>query len=158
MIDDFDATKKKLAELADVVNKFKSESVQLRIVEFVLGSEVNSDNSAEAETKAPRRRKRNKSTKPAAPETTTTNNGASSEKPSKSRRGGTGAVATLNEMVDDGFFKSKRTIGDIVKHCEEKKARRFKANEFSGALGRKTRDGTLDREKNKDGQYEYKQQ
>ena len=35
MIQDFEEVKKQLAELSDVLNKFKSEQVQLKIVELV---------------------------------------------------------------------------------------------------------------------------
>ena len=37
MISNFDEVKKQLSELSEVINKFKSEAVQLRIVEIVLG-------------------------------------------------------------------------------------------------------------------------
>jgi hypothetical protein len=39
MIDNFDIVKKQLGELAQVFNGFKSEAVQLRIVELILSSE-----------------------------------------------------------------------------------------------------------------------
>ena len=37
MISNFNEVKMQLAELSEVINKFKSEAVQLRIVEIVLG-------------------------------------------------------------------------------------------------------------------------
>ena len=81
---------------------------------------------------------------------------AAGEKPQKkSRSGGQGAQATLNELVSSSFFDKPKTIGDIVSHCEAKLARRFKSNEFSGVLARLTWQGVLDRDKNTDNQYAY---
>src|SRR5687768_5879979 len=41
MIKDFEATKRQLGELAEVINKFTSEAVQLRIVELIFGASPN---------------------------------------------------------------------------------------------------------------------
>lgn len=75
---------------------------------------------------------------------------AASKKPS-----GQGAVATLIKLVEDGFFNEPKSIGNIVEHCDHNLARKFKANEFSGKLGRLVREGTLTRTKNSENQYEY---
>ena len=37
MIENFEQTKKQLSELASVINSFKSEAVQLKIIELILG-------------------------------------------------------------------------------------------------------------------------
>ena len=80
----------------------------------------------------------------------------SAQAKTKGRRvGGNGAVATLTTLVEENYFEEARTIGDIVAHCEENLARKFKANEFSGKLGRLVREKTLARKKNADSQYEY---
>ena len=49
-----------------------------------------------------------------------------------------------------------RTINDLIEHCKHNLARTFKANEFSGKLGRMVRNSELTRKKNTDKQYEYK--
>lgn len=159
MISNFDEVKKQLSELSEVINKFKSEAVQLRIVEIVLGNGASygaigdAQNDATITPPKPRRRKATRSRiKPKAEV-----NGAEAPNSKKSRVSGQGAVAALSELADNGFFIKPKTINDIVTHCEEKMARRFKSNEFSGKLGRLTRDGILDRTKNGDGQYEYTQ-
>lgn len=159
MIGNFDEVKKQLSELSEVINKFKSEAVQLRIVEIVLGNGASygsadeaQDNVRKTESKP---RRRNATRSKSRPKTEV---GAADEKASKkARSSGHGAVSALSELVGNGFFKEPKTINDIVSHCEEKLARRFKSNEFSGKLGRLTRDGILDRKKNSDRQYEYKQ-
>ncbi|MFC1636071.1 hypothetical protein ACFL5Z_14630 [Planctomycetota bacterium] len=66
MVRNFETVKKELKELAGVVNAFKSEAVQLRIVELVLGaSEVNENQTPEKETASKSKRKKKKAkTKP----------------------------------------------------------------------------------------------
>jgi hypothetical protein len=156
MIGNFDEVKKQLSELSEVINKFKSEAVQLRIVEIVAGQFAGGAEKIPAteplsETKPGRRRKpsRKRSTPSASP---------TEEAPkatTKTKRTGQGATTALLNLVEESFFSQPKTISDIVNHCEEKLARRFKPNEFSGKLARLTRDGTLDRKKNGDNQYEY---
>ena len=153
MFQNFEEVKRQLSELSEVINKFKSEAAQLRIVEIVLGDgsyhgKVDDGRNDEPEVSVKPRRRKTSGSKPMSKAETN----ASSEKPSKkSRSSGDGAVSTLNDLVDGSFFKTLKTISSIVTHCEEKLARRFKANDFSGKLGRLTRQGVLDRNKNIDG-------
>ena len=60
------------------------------------------------------------------------------------------------QLAESDFFKEPRTINDIIEHCKHNLARSFRANEFSGKLGRMVRNEELKRKKNKDHQYEYK--
>ncbi|MDH4187010.1 MAG: hypothetical protein OEV08_08425 [Nitrospira sp.] len=148
MLKDFEAIKAQLAELADVINKFKSEAVQLRIVELVLqGKNVESGGESSNEVATPKKGKKKR--KPASSSTNT----ADGKK--KRASGGTGAIATLVKVYGEGFFSKPRTISDILAHCETNLARRIKANEISGKLGRMVRTGELKRTKNTDNQYEY---
>lgn len=55
MIKNFDETKRQLAELATVLNSFKSEAVQLRIIELVLQGGVHPANPPPADDAADRR-------------------------------------------------------------------------------------------------------
>lgn len=152
MLKDFDSIKSQLGELADIINKFKSEAVQLRIVELVFQGKAPSTDadvrnmSEESKVKHKKRRaSRKKATKETKDGVTT----------KKKVGGGAGAVATLIKVHGEGFFKSARTINDILAHCETNLARRIKANEISGKLARMVRSGDLKRAKNSDGQYEY---
>jgi hypothetical protein len=158
MISNFDEVKKQLSELSEVINKFKSEAVQLRIVEIVLRNgayrEQNNEpqNDASGKSAKPRRRKASGRT----PKTKADTDTAAGEKSTKkSRPSGDGATSTLNDLVNGSFFDKPKTINAIVSHCDTKLARRFKSNEFSGRLARLTREGVLDRNKNSEGQYEY---
>lgn len=148
MLERFDTVKKQLSELAAVLNEFKSEAVQLRIVELVLGGNP----TERAGGQSTETRDRAKAHSHSAPKKKRGAAGKAAKKaPSR-----VGAVATLTELASGDFFKKSRTINDIIEHCKHNKARTFKANEFSGKLARMVRNGELVREKNADNQYEYK--
>jgi hypothetical protein len=150
MLENFGQLKQQLSELASVLNEFKSEAVQLRLLELVFDMDPMADMAKKSESVIRRRpaAKRTKATKRA--------DGAGETSAKKNRGGsGSGAVATLGQLVVAGFFKKPQTINDIIEHCKHNLARTFKANEFSGKLGRLVRSGELSRKKNADGQYEY---
>ena len=150
MIEKLDSIKKQLGELATVLNAFKSEAVQLRVLDFVLGEE-SPDESGEkpASTRTPRKSRGRRSA---------TQKNADRVGPAKRKKApsGTGAPATLTQLLPGTFFDKPRTINDMIEHCRHNLARTFKANEFSGKLGRMVRNGELIRKKNADKQYEYK--
>lgn len=150
MIEKLDSIKKHLSELAAVLNAFKSEAVQLRVLDFVLGEESSEEfDDKPANTRASRksRPRRAAAAKKMGGATSTTR---------KKAAAGTGAPATLNQLLAGTFFDKPRTINDVIEHCKHNLARTFKANEFSGKLGRMVRTGDLARKKNADKQYEYK--
>lgn len=160
MLKDFDELKRQLGELSEVINKFKSETVQLRIVELIFGADdAEDDNAAEnSSTEKRRRRKKRGGAKPKMEESPAEATDDSNTKNSKARKSGgnaKGAVATLNDLVGGNFFGKPKTINEIVTYCDHNLAKRYKASAFSGALARLTRNGVLERKKNTDGQYEY---
>lgn len=138
---DLNEIKGQLLELSEVVNNFKSEAVQLKIVEFILESEPEIESEAiglNPKKKVARRKKAKKPTGKTAKKSI-----------------GQGAQAVLRRLIEEGFFGTSKSIGDIVQHCEHSMARKFKASDFSGKLARLVRDGTLVRNKNSDNKYEY---
>lgn len=158
MIQDFDEVKRQLSELSEVINRFNSEAVQLRIVELVFGTEQPDTGESvpqpQASSKSHRRKKRTSKTS----KSETTGATETDVAPQRGRKNGgsaKGAVLILNDLVNGDFFQSNKTINDIVSYCDQSLARRFKASAFSGALARMTRNGILERQKNADGQYEY---
>lgn len=153
MLKDFDTLKSQLSELADIINKFKSEAVQLRIVELVLQGRTTP--SSDLQVKPPALNTQPPRKKHAKPKKSTESQPANSDAPKKKATAGAGAKATLTKVYSEGFFKSARTINDILAHCETNLARRIKANEISGKLARMVRSNELKRVKNSDGQYEY---
>lgn len=150
MIEKFADMKGPLSELATVLNKFNSEAVQLRLLDLVFGKEdtvvgTPSTNRSEAAPKPPRRRS-SKTRKEAG-------------KPHEKKRkvsSGSGARATLTQLLETPLFNKAQTINSIIEHCKHNLARTFKPNEFSGSLARMVRSGELTRKKNADKQYEYK--
>jgi hypothetical protein len=157
---DLDEMQKKLKAIAEVVNAFKSESVQLRVVEVLLaqlgGSPAKTPTSASASAKKTKRRK------PSAKAAPTTSDGVGAQSKTAARKpartsASPGAYAMITQLLGDGFFKTPRTISDIVAHCGTSKGHHYKANECSPSLLRLLRDAKLTRKKNKDGQYEYTQ-
>lgn len=148
MIKNFEELKTQLKDLSQIVNGFKSEAVQLRIVELVFGLEADTEEqhttlSAPAKRKTTKKKTTKKAAEPAAP------------KKSGNKPGGHGPIATLGKLVEEGFFNTSKSIGDIVKHCDHNLARKFKASDFSGRLARLVREGVLTRTKNAENQYEY---
>ena len=150
MIGKLEGIRKQLSELATLLNAFKSEAVQLRLLDFVLGEESSKalEHKAASTRISPKSRAR-----PSATPGKTDSGTAARRKKAPS---GTGAAATLNQLLSGTFFDQPRTINDIIEHCKNKLARTFKANEFSGKLGRMVRKDELTRNKTADYQYEYK--
>lgn len=157
---ELDEMQKQLKAIAEVVNAFKSESVQLRVVEVLLAQM----GASPARTATPdftpaKKTKRRKSSIKVAPETANAAEAhpkASARKPARTSAS-PGAYAMITQLLGDGFFKTPRTISDIVAHCGTSKGHYYKANECSPSLLRLLRDTKLTRKKNKDGQYEYTQ-
>lgn len=150
MMETFEGMRKQLSELASVLNEFKSEAVQLRILDLVLAGEpTDGAEDQPAPRKTARRVQMRGTTKP---------QNASSARPGKRKKApsGTGSPSTLTQLLSGTFFDKARTINDIIEHCKHNLARTFKANEFSGKLGRMVRNNELTRKKNTDNQYEYK--
>ena len=150
MIKNFDEIKEQLKELSGVINSFKSEAVQLRIVELVFGLANEEDQVEENPVTPPPKTKRKKKRATSKKTTSKSTTGKATK-----RASGDGAPSTLTKLVEENYFSKPKTIGDIVEHCEHNLARKFKSNDFSGKLARLVRDGTLKRSKNSDSQYEY---
>jgi hypothetical protein len=151
MIKNFEEVKRQLAEFSEVVNKFKSEAVQLRIVELVFkGATVSGDEDSLGNAEPDALRKRTKKRRAAAGDSSQ----ATGDSKKKRSAVGTGPKATLEQFIEEGFFNQKRTIGAVVDHCKIK-ARNFKNNELSGPLGRLVRDNKLSRTTSAENQYEY---
>ena len=149
MIEKLNGIKKQLVELATVLNAFKSEAVQLRLLDVLLEQEA-----TEEPVKTHRRTRSSKKARQSVPAEKSA--GKSSGKKKKKAPSGTGAPATLTQLLSTTFFDKPRTIKDIIEHCKHNLARTFKANEFSGKLARMVRNDELTRKKNADKQYEYK--
>ena len=81
--------------------------------------------------------------------------GTGKAKSTRARSYGPGAA--VKTLVQSGYFKEPRTIGEIATELKDNRGRKFKSNELSPVLLRQVQSGSLVRERNADNQYEYKQ-
>ncbi len=150
MIKDFKKIKEQLVELSEVINSFKSEQVQLRLVELMFGTmEAPTKEAAPEVAEMPIVRR---GRKPKQSENI--------QQPPKTRRTRSkdrpGPSLILKRLVDEGYFKERRTIGDVVAYCLDTLKFQYKSTDLSGTLARFVKENTLKREKNaKTNQFEY---
>jgi hypothetical protein len=149
--------KKGIGELASVLNQFKSEAVQVKLLDRFL-SGVGGVASAVAPSlapDAPRRRGRppgsgaKKVLKDAAVVSVTVG------KKRGRKRSKMGATGALHQLMQSGFFKSHRTIADVTDACKSKLGLDIAVTNLSGPLMRFVSERKLVRAKNKDDKFEY---
>lgn len=71
------------------------------------------------------------------------------------RSNGKGPKAAILDAVASGYFDQARSATDLQDHLRKKKGYHFGGMQIRLALLRLVREETLDRDENKDGQYEY---
>lgn len=145
-----DPLKSDLTKLAGILNQFKSELVQTKLVEmFFSGAGVAAPAPA---AEAPRRKGRPPGSGKAKAAAV-----AAAPKPAGKRRarGKMGATGALNALIKQGYFKTRRTIADVVDACESKVGVPIKVTNLSGPLARFVQESRLQRAKNKEDKYEY---
>jgi hypothetical protein len=154
---------KGIGQLADLLNQFKSEAVQVKLLDRFLsgvGSVVQPLTSAisgsESPAAAPKRRGRppgsgkKKAGRPPA--------AAATPKPAKTgrrKRSKMGATGALHKLIDSGFFKTRRSIAEVTAACKNKLGLDIAVTNLSGPLMRFVSEKKLIRAKNKDEKYEY---
>jgi hypothetical protein len=113
-----DRFKKEYLQLAEAVNAFKSEAVQLviaeRLVTLIHG---------------------------AADENATTAKSGNVQFLGKKP----GATKAVQRLLQTDYFDSPRAIGDIVAHCAQLFGKDYKTSEFSGVLSFHVKEGNLSR-------------
>ena len=133
--------KKQLTEIAEVVNTFKSEAVQLKIVDRLLDVLVDFD-KADTEGADFLIKKVYKKTDE------TENYPFNRKKP--------GATKVLNQLLGGDFFHTARSISSIAEFCKENFDSDFKTSELSGILLKLANEHKLKRERSKDNnRFEY---
>ncbi|MGJ0515203.1 MAG: hypothetical protein ACR65O_05555 [Methylomicrobium sp.] len=146
MIENIEEVKNQLKELSDVINAFTSEAVQLRIIDLVFDASQKQDLVSkvkhEQESATPHlKRKRIKSKVRSFPTDRAAN--------------GEGPVSTLAKLTESAFFDQPQSIKSIIEYCEVNLSKKIKQSDISGRLAKMVKEGTLKREKNLSGQYEY---
>lgn len=159
VIKNFEEVKRQLDGLSEAVNKFKSEQVQLKIVELIFSGSGPEDEIGPLEPVATKSAAKGRKRRNKAVESSSSSHGTATTpaKPRNKRKTGGGPMSTLRELLAEGYFKQKRTISQIVDHCGTKLARPLKSNEISTHLGRLVREKSLTRSRNDEKQYEYTQ-
>lgn len=134
--------KKQLTEISEVVNAFKSEAVQLKIVDRLLDVLVDFD-KADAEGADFSIKKHYRK--------------ADAENyPFAQNRKKPGATKVLNQLLNTDFFNTAHSISSIAEYCKENFDSDFKTSELSGILLKLANENKLKRERSKDNnRFEY---
>ncbi len=144
--------KNQLLELADTLNAFKSEAVQVKIAEKLLNHilldkefhPLNFENAEQEHNFTSRRAKR------INPNKEIHDDGQARE------RKPTGATKAMQHLLDTDFFDQPKTISAIAIRYNQEFNGDFKTSEISGILLKSVKDNLLKREKNQDNKrYEY---
>ncbi|MCF8366272.1 MAG: hypothetical protein K9H16_10845 [Bacteroidales bacterium] len=173
MMKDIKQTTEQLKELAKVLNEFKSETVQLKILEFLFKDGIDFQAPAEIEvqeakpsvaepTSAPVDKTKPVAVEPAKPavaKAVRTPKQKAAPAPKVSRKRSTtrpGPSVILKQLIENNFFTDNRTIGDVVDYCMKMYNYEYKSTDLSGTLAKLSKDGVLKRKKNpKSNQFEY---
>lgn len=136
--------KKQLLEISEVVNSFRSEAVQVRIIDRLLDAIIESDKgdieSGDAFNKKGRKAR----------------SGDDDENSSATGRKKPGATKILNQLLSTDFFNTRHSISEIAEYCKEHYDSDFKTSELSGILLKLAKENKLKRERSNDNnRFEY---
>ena len=67
-----------------------------------------------------------------------------------------GGQSALRELAEGDFFRSPRTLKQILDHLRTRKALTLRSRDLTSPLVTLTREGVLEREQNEDGVFEYR--
>jgi hypothetical protein len=149
--------RKGIGELATVLNQFKSEAVQVKLLDrFLSGvTETATAVSTPLTSAAPKRRGRppgSGAKKVLKDSAVVTVNVGKKRGRKRSKMGATGA---LHKLMASGFFKTRRSISDVTEACKNKLGMDIAVTNLSGPLMRFVSEKKLLRAKNKDDKFEY---
>ena len=129
--------KKQLIDISEVVNSFKSEAVQVKIIDKLFDAMVESDrgenDSHDLLSKKIRKSKSDYDT---------------GNYPFSSNRKKPGATKVLNQLLSTDFFNLPQSISSIADFCKENFSSDFKTSELSGILLKLAKENKLRRERN----------
>ena len=137
--------KKQLTEIAEVVNSFQSEAVQVRVVDRLL-DEIMETEKVDAEGAEIFNKKVYRS-----------KNGTDDDhhQPEHGRKK-PGATKVLNQLLSSDFFTTPHSISSIADYCKNTFSSDFKTSELSGILLKLAKENKLKRERsNENNRFEY---
>lgn len=136
--------KKQLMEISEVVNSFKSEAVQVKVVDRLLHAMMEAERTEGEVTDVFSRRV----FKPKNGEENGHNYTRATKKP--------GATKILNQLLATDFFDMPRSISSIATYCKDTFDSDFKTSELSGILLKLANEHKLRRERsNENNRFEY---
>jgi len=144
--------KNQLLDLAETLNAFKSEAVQLKIVEKLLDNffieeqgPASDGNQEQMEANFTSRRAKRVNPNNRLQDGT----GIRERKP-------TGATKAMHRLLQSDFFDQPKTIAAIAERYNQEFNENFKTSEISGILLKSVKENLLKREKNQENKrYEY---
>ena len=133
--------RKQLLEISEVVNAFKSEAVQVKIIDRLLDSIMDGErHDYEGDpTKLQERRGRKRK------DDDYEDDGAGSRIRGRKKPG---ATKILNQIIHTDFFDAPRSISSIAQYCKDQYDSDFKTSELSGILLKLANENKLRRERN----------
>jgi hypothetical protein len=135
--------KKQLLEISEVVNSFRSEAVQVKVIDRLLDAMIESEKGETDGVDAFNRRVRR------------TRQADDDENPINGRKK-PGATKILNQLLLTDFFNSSHSISEIADYCKESYDSDFKTSELSGILLKLAKENKLKRERSNDNnRFEY---
>lgn len=136
--------KKQLVELSEVVNSFKSEAVQVRVVDRLLDAMIEFE---KADTDGVEIFAK-KGFKPRTEDDGGFSPARRAKKP--------GATKVLNQLLATDFFDVARSISSIATYCKDNYDSEFKTSELSGIVLKLANENKLRRERsNENNRFEY---
>jgi hypothetical protein len=136
--------KKQLSEVSEVVNSFKSEAVQLKIIDRLLDVMVDFDKNDTEHLDVLNKKDYKKA-------------GTNGDDHSyEDHRKKPGATKILNQLLGSDFFSIPRSISSIATYCKDNFDSDFKTSELSGILLKLANENKLRRERSHDNnRFEY---
>ena len=135
--------KKQLIEISEVVNLFKSEAVQVKVIDRLFDVMIDAE-KYDADTTEPLHKRGPKQRI----------NGSSYEHGSARKK--PGATKVLNQLLGSDFFAQPHSISDIADYCKDNFDSDFKTSELSGILLKLAKENKLKRERsNENNRFEY---
>ena len=135
--------KKQLIEISEVVNLYKSEAVQVKVLDRLFEVMIDSErNEADAPDLLSKKGYRYKT------------NGAHYEHSIVRKK--PGATKVLNQLLSTDFFNTRHSIASIADYCKENFDSDFKTSELSGILLKLANENKLRRERShENNRFEY---
>ena len=136
--------KKQLMDISEVVNSFRSEAVQVRVVDRLLDAMIESEKAEGDGTEVFSKRGYKQRSE----------NGESYSATRGSKK--PGATKVLNQLLTTDFFHTPHSISSIANYCKENFDSDFKTSELSGILLKLANEGKLRRERSvENNRFEY---